>query len=61
VADELSDTVAELENLNAPSAKSARAAAEAEVVAGINALAEKIERIAAGSRAPKLILELLAG
>jgi cell division protein ZapA len=46
VADELTDTVAELENLNA-SGSLARAGAESETAMAVNTLADKIERIAA--------------
>ena len=52
VADELSDTVAELENINAPGAKTARAEAETEAVKAIATVAERIERIAARLEGP---------
>jgi cell division protein ZapA len=47
VADELSDTVAELESANPVGAKAARAEAETEAVQAISKVAERIERIAA--------------
>jgi cell division protein ZapA len=47
VADELSDALAELESLRGTGALTARAAAEAETVAAIDGMAERIERIAA--------------
>ncbi|MGZ6176306.1 MAG: cell division protein ZapA [Candidatus Binataceae bacterium] len=47
VADELSDALAELESLRGAGALTARAAAEAETVATIDAIAGRIERIAA--------------
>jgi cell division protein ZapA len=48
VADELSDTVAELESLRGAGAATARAAAENETVTAIDNIAARIERIAAG-------------
>lgn len=47
VADELADTVAELESVNAAGGKEARAKAEADTAASLGALADRIERIAA--------------
>ena len=47
VADELSDALAELESLRNAGGATARAAAEAETVAAIDTVAERIERIAA--------------
>jgi len=47
VADELADTVSELDALKAPGAQKAQEDAEDEAVAAINTVAERIERIAA--------------
>ena len=47
VADELSDSLAELESLRSGGGATARAAAEAEAVAAIDSLAVRIEHIAA--------------
>lgn len=47
VADELTDTVAELENLRAASDKDAKAKADVETANALKALADRIERIAA--------------
>ncbi len=47
VADELTDTVAELDGLKASAENAGRAAAENAAAAAINKLAERIERIAA--------------
>ncbi len=47
VADELSDTVAELEATNSTAAKTARAEAENTAFDAISAVAQQIERIAA--------------
>ena len=47
VADELSDTVAELEATNSTAAKTARAEAENDAFNAISTVAEQIERIAA--------------
>ena len=47
VADELTDTVAELDALKANSGNASRVAAENAVAGAINSLAERIERIAA--------------
>ncbi len=47
VADELTDTVAELENATSAASKQASEKAEAETVGALKALAERIERIAA--------------
>jgi cell division protein ZapA len=46
VADELTDTVAELESLNAAGAKDAKAKADAETASALKTLTERIERIA---------------
>jgi len=48
VADELSDTLGELESLRGAGAQNARAEAENEVVAALDQVAARIERIAAG-------------
>ncbi len=47
VADELTDTVAELESVNAAGTKEASAKAEAETAGALKGLADRIERIAA--------------
>ncbi len=47
VADELTDTVAEVESLRAADDKDAKAKADTEVAAALKSLAERIERIAA--------------
>ncbi len=47
VADELTDTVSELEGLKSSTANAGRAAADSATVKAINSLAERIERIAA--------------
>ncbi len=47
VADELTDTVAELENLNSTGTKEAKAKADAETAGALKSLADRIERIAA--------------
>ena len=47
VADELSDTVGELESLRGPNAQNARAEAENEAVTAIDEITSRIERIAA--------------
>jgi cell division protein ZapA len=46
VADELTDTVAELESLRATSGKDTKAKADAETTDALKTLAERIERIA---------------
>lgn len=52
VADELSDTLGELESLRGGGAQNARAEAENEVVAALDQIAARIERIAAGLPGP---------
>ena len=47
VADELTDTVAELEGLNTTGAKEAKTKADAETADALKGLADRIERIAA--------------
>ena len=47
VADELTDTVAEVESLRAASGKDAKEKADAETTGALKALAKRIERIAA--------------
>lgn len=47
VADELTDTVAELDGLKSTAGNAGRVAAESAAAASINTLAERIERIAA--------------
>ncbi|MGE3333311.1 MAG: cell division protein ZapA [Rhodospirillaceae bacterium] len=48
VADELTDTIAELEAVKSASGNASRMASETAITASINTLAERIERIAAG-------------
>jgi cell division protein ZapA len=52
VADELTDTVAELEGLKSSVGNAGRVAAENAAAASINGLAERIERIAARLEGP---------